>query len=283
MNSPMRRFTSSLLALAAVIATLAAARLLPLAVDRAAPPAAAAPAQPTAPIPSGWLRVDTGAFSVSLPPGWEYVPRQGIDSFVGQLVGGDMRLFFDYGMYSNPLATAGDPGYEVTFECVGGKQAKLVVAKGAPARVTGVFFPEARVSDFGTPGPPVFDMLEVHGVDLSATQQELALTIFRSVRFPGVWLASRGAWEPVAVPDGYLLNDVRMLSAEEGWAVGGLRVESQDSVCGILHYAGGRWIPVECPAGDIMFAVDMSLPTEGWRLASTRSSPGMACGRSIGW
>ncbi len=187
MNSPMRRFTSSLLALAAVI-TLAAARLLPLAVDRAAPPAAAAPAQPTAPISAGFAWTP-GRFPCPRRRR-EYVPRQGIDSFVGQLVGGDMRLSSTTAC-THLTRHSGDPGYEVTFGARRLQTGELVVAKGAPARVTGGL-PEARVHSW-YPGSTRFDMLAVHGVDLSATQQELALTIFRSVRFPGVWLASRRA------------------------------------------------------------------------------------------
>ena len=78
-----------------------------------------------------WARVVVahGDFSLSLPPGWSHIPLMGIDSFVGQLVGDGVTLFYDSGWYSNQLVEPGTPGYEVTFENIDGRSAKLVIAK----------------------------------------------------------------------------------------------------------------------------------------------------------
>ena len=35
-----------------------------------------------------------------LPPGWQLKEMQGIDSYVGEVVGDGVRLEFDYGMHS---------------------------------------------------------------------------------------------------------------------------------------------------------------------------------------
>ena len=51
-------------------------------------------------------------FSLRLPPGWELNELQGIDSYVGEVVGGGVRLTFDYGGFSWTLDPADDPEHE---------------------------------------------------------------------------------------------------------------------------------------------------------------------------
>jgi hypothetical protein len=118
---------------------------------------------------------------VLLPPGWVYEPRQGIDSFVGAYVGDGVELSFDYGWYSSPLPYEGDPAYEVYDETIGGVTAKIVRARGTEG-LTGVHF-----ADVGASEPPAAGgmqtSLTIAGVDLTPEQQDVALQIFRSVRF----------------------------------------------------------------------------------------------------
>lgn len=47
---------------------------------------------------------DFGVFSLKIPSSWQYIPQQGIDSYVG-LIAIDSKdtLFFDYGPYSSNL------------------------------------------------------------------------------------------------------------------------------------------------------------------------------------
>jgi hypothetical protein len=134
------------------------------------------------PGPSASHRVNTGPFSVMLPPGWAYDPAQGIDSFVGSFVGDGVTLGFDYGVYSNNLPYDDDPAYRVHHESIGGYRSKIVMAL-APGGVTGVYF-----EDLGPTTIPVFEgqyrtRLQVSGTGLTPEQQAIALQIFRSLRF----------------------------------------------------------------------------------------------------
>lgn len=52
---------------------------------------------------SGWPTYDEGAFTVSLPPEYERVQTQGIDSQVGRWEAAGKEVTYDYGFYSNPL------------------------------------------------------------------------------------------------------------------------------------------------------------------------------------
>lgn len=124
--------------------------------------------------PAGdWLKVEAGAFSIYTPPGWEFHKRQGIDSYVGEFAGNGVVLAFDFGRYSNPLKEYHEPAYVVAHEVVGGYGAKIVSPKVSGHGVTGIYF--AKVSGS--------DKLCLYGQDLTDTQQELALRIFRTIQF----------------------------------------------------------------------------------------------------
>jgi hypothetical protein len=127
----------------------------------------------------GWKEVEAPGypsqpgFSLKLPEGWELRELQGIDSYVGEIVGGGARLHFDYGAYSWSLNPADDPEHEynVTYEEIGGIEAKLVWPKDSSEGFTGVYF-----SNLGGP------RLSIYGEDLTQEQQGTAFAIFRSIR-----------------------------------------------------------------------------------------------------
>lgn len=128
--------------------------------------------------PSTWHLVDTGPFSVLLPPGWQYQPMQGIDSFVGGFSGDGVTLNFDYGMYSGAAPAVGDPAFDVHDETIGGLTARLFSPKTATAGETGIYVRTAKASPpFGAPVA-----LRITGADLSPAQQHVSLQIFRSLR-----------------------------------------------------------------------------------------------------
>jgi hypothetical protein len=125
--------------------------------------------------PTCWHEVDAGAFSLSAPMAWEILQLQGVDSYVGEFVGGGVVLRFDFGEYSNPLKEEKKPAYVVVHKSIGGLRAKIVSPKTPGHGVTGIFFP----STFGS------NKLCLFGQDLTSTQQELALKIFETIRFGG--------------------------------------------------------------------------------------------------
>ena len=108
-------------------------------------------------------------FSLRLPFGWELHELQGIDSYLGEVIGDDgIRLTFDYGG-SEPAV---DPAhvYVVAFEEIGGYEAKLhIPMKGGG--YTSVYFANLD-------GPS----LSLVGEHLLPSQQESAIAVFRSIR-----------------------------------------------------------------------------------------------------
>ena len=130
-------------------------------------------------ITEGWKEVEAPGypsqpgFALKLPEGWELRDLQGIDSYVGEIVGDSVRLYSDYGFYSWNLNPDDDPEdeYNVTHEEIGEVEAKFIWPKGSSEGFTGVYF-----SSLGGPA------LNIYGEDLTQVQQRTAFAIFRSVR-----------------------------------------------------------------------------------------------------
>ncbi len=125
---------------------------------------------------SGW----PSGFSVRLPQGWQMNELQGVDSYVGEIVWDGGRLNFDFGWYSSSLVDDEDPQYIVTYEEIGGRQAKLVRPRvEGDGLITGVYFENI---DGSNPDIPSQNRLQISGVGLSPDQQETALAVFRTIR-----------------------------------------------------------------------------------------------------
>ncbi len=107
------------------------------------------------------------------PPGWRVNELQGLDSYVGEVIGHRVRLIFDYGAYSPPLNYEDDPevSYAVFYETIGDIEAKLVAPISQSGGITGVYFKR-----LGGPN------LTLWGEDLTAAQRHVAFAIFRSIR-----------------------------------------------------------------------------------------------------
>lgn len=127
-------------------------------------------------VQTNWQFVDANLFTLSLPPRWEFNKPQGIDSYVGEFVGGDAKLGFDYGWYSNPLAEDNDPDHIVTYETIDGYRAKIVVPKITGEGTTGVYFADLGGEEWQKIG------FQISGSDLTRSQQETALKIFRTIK-----------------------------------------------------------------------------------------------------
>ena len=125
--------------------------------------------------PASWHKLDAGPFSILAPPGWEFHQLTGVDSYVGEFVGDGLTLRFDFGRYSSSLKEARKPAYVITKEPIGGFRAKVVSPRGPGHGITGVYFRDVGRSN----------ALCLFGQGLTSTQQELALKIFKTIRFGG--------------------------------------------------------------------------------------------------
>src|SRR5690606_39210219 len=90
----------------------------------------ASPCDLPTPPTTGWMLQDEGAFTLRLPPGYERVEAQGIDSQVGIWEAPGKRISYDLGFYSNPL-TPNDvnsfPGMVVCQESEGSGHPRIIL------------------------------------------------------------------------------------------------------------------------------------------------------------
>ena len=73
---------------------------------------------------AGWKKIEHGSFSFSVPSTFKKTDAHGVDSFVEEYVDDNIKLSFDYGIFSNNF---GDWPKDTKFEDVkvGGKAARL--------------------------------------------------------------------------------------------------------------------------------------------------------------
>ncbi len=146
-------------------------------------PASAAGIPPDVAPGPDWVRVlvpglpgDKG-FTLMLPPNWEFRELQGVDSYVGEIVGDGVTLHLDYGWYGwdLDLETRPDPAHEYTesHEKIGGMEARILLSKDPSGGRTGV-----HIDEVGNP----MDEILLLGCALTPEQQETAVAIFRSIR-----------------------------------------------------------------------------------------------------
>ena len=128
-----------------------------------------------------WTRATAQGFSLALPPGWTLRELQGVDSYVGEVVGDGVRLRWDFGRYSWNLTPEDEHEhkYAVSYEYVDGLTAKLLLSVNPPGNTTaeyeaatGVYFPNLRRGQ-------EFNLI---GRGLTLEQQRVTVAIFRSIR-----------------------------------------------------------------------------------------------------
>lgn len=122
--------------------------------------------------PASWQTIDAGTFSLFAPAGWRLQKLQGFDSHVGEFIGDGMALNFDFGRWSNSLDETQE-SYVIAYQVVGGLRAKLVSSRTPGRGLTGIYFRDVDLED----------SLCLYGNDLGEKQQQMALRIFRTIRF----------------------------------------------------------------------------------------------------
>ena len=134
------------------------------------------PTPSPSPTPTSWQFIDANSFTLSLPPSWKFNKLQGIDSYVGEFVGDGIELTFDFGLYSGPRRNDDDPDYLISYETIDGQRAQIITPKKSRMVMSGIYIPKpGSVNE--KPG------LSITGTNLTISQWETALKIFRSLKF----------------------------------------------------------------------------------------------------
>ena len=126
-------------------------------------------------IPSSWRKLDTGPFSILAPAGWKFRQLEGVDSYVGEFVGQNITLTFDFGRYSDGYFKKPKQSAFVFRESINGHPAKLVKPRPQEHGVTSVYFGRVRGRN----------SLYVWGKNLDDSHEQLVWRMFHTIRFGG--------------------------------------------------------------------------------------------------
>lgn len=124
-------------------------------------------------VPEGWEMIDGGDFTLYAPANWEFTEGMGIDSYVGEIAGDGVVLHFDYGMYTGNFAASEEETYDIQYEIVSGQKAVIFTPKTTGEGLTGIYVEAPR-------GEGNFTL---YGENLTTEQEELAVQIFRTLKF----------------------------------------------------------------------------------------------------
>ena len=124
---------------------------------------------------SDWQELDLKAFSISIPKQWHYQKEQGVDSFVGEISGPKITLFFDYsGMgYASHLDELTEENIHI--DSTDNFITKIIWPKIVGKGTTGIYI-HSRKSSLN---------FQMNGKNLSEKDQELALRAFKSIVLKG--------------------------------------------------------------------------------------------------
>lgn len=129
--------------------------------------------------PLGWKRFQEGdKFSFSAPKNLESQETHGIDSFAGQYNSPDLKLQFDYGMYSDPLENTSPDDFKAEKAMIGGHEARIVTFRSAGLEPEFSYWAGVHFPDLG-------DRVKLTMLVRSAKAQgqKKAKIIFHSIRF----------------------------------------------------------------------------------------------------
>jgi hypothetical protein len=130
--------------------------------------------------PDEWEIVEVGdIFSLAAPPGTLYHEGSGADSIVGTIAVQDLKLSFDYGVYSDPLNKDDFyKNYELEETQIDGIAARIVTAynTGNNSHLIGVHFPNIKESLLGSVKLTIYSSLE------SEENYDMVEKIFRTIK-----------------------------------------------------------------------------------------------------
>lgn len=126
------------------------------------------------------IEVALGPYMFVFPPGFKHIPEQGIDSSPGTVTNGKMVFYYDYGYYNGPPYDY--PGQEeVTEEIIEGHYLRITRPLDAQNGMTSIYL--YRISDVAEEDEGgLFATLRMALTNLDAVEQELAISIFRTLK-----------------------------------------------------------------------------------------------------
>ena len=117
-----------------------------------------------------------GDYRFEFPSQFRLIEEQGIDSFVGKVVGSGIELKFDFGVYTSPIENLPSNSYEVLNETFGSVERQIIIGLDTQENFAGIHIRD--LNNFSFLGNYV--SLWMGTRDISQEQQNLVIKIFES-------------------------------------------------------------------------------------------------------
>ena len=136
--------------------------------------------------PADWQKIDTKqGFSFYAPPGTQFHPLQGEDSFVGEISGPAFMLQYDFGYFSNDLSDAkNNPDYSEEAVSIDGRSGLVrratLLSEAGSHYFVGLYVREAV---FHSDYPGRWAALEIHGTAASVQERAIVERMFKTIQF----------------------------------------------------------------------------------------------------
>ncbi len=121
--------------------------------------------------------IAVGNYEFEFPTDFDLVELEGIDSYVGNLVGNEITLSFDFGWYTSPLSNLSEDEFIVTDDVINGHFRQIVQPINPETQFSRIHL--YRISD-SIASPYGYNSLTMYTQEISASQLETVLTIFNS-------------------------------------------------------------------------------------------------------
>ncbi|HEY0281703.1 MAG TPA: hypothetical protein VGC27_03655, partial [Rhizomicrobium sp.] len=138
-------------------------------------------------VPPGWVKIDTKqGFTFYAPPGTQFSPLEGEDSFLGEITGPDFGLQSDFGFWSNDLSDArNEQDYSEEQVVIDGRagvirRATFASEDGPPSYFAGLYVQQAV---FHREYPGRWAALEIHGSARTPQDRATVERMLKTVQF----------------------------------------------------------------------------------------------------
>lgn len=123
------------------------------------------------------IPIEIGDYVFEFPSEFELIEEQGIDSYIGKLVGSEITLSFDFGWYTAPATGLSPDQYKITVDNIEGHYRQIVKSIDPEfgfARVHLYNINDALASPHG------YNSLTMSASNVTFEEQELVIDIFNS-------------------------------------------------------------------------------------------------------
>lgn len=125
------------------------------------------------------INIEIGNYLFNFPSEFKLIEKQGIDSYIGNIVGSKISLYFDFGWYTSASQNLPQEQYNVIEDEIEGHFRQIVIPINTKLGYTKIHL--YKISD-SLKSPFGYNSLTIATNNLTLEQQEIIIEVFNSVK-----------------------------------------------------------------------------------------------------